>query len=204
MVAGKPNAMFKKIVSTMHPEQGSPVPADPAIHPRGYCRPSVRITTTRDRSRQRRASETVDWIVLTQPIECGRRRYRTLRQLYPMNARPVQTATALHSQFWPTLKFRLKPMFRTLALSTTCLLFAVGSSHAACYERRLTGEGQEGKNIDQILAYGQCVKAEQRARVGKWVCQVSSTAGISREQRRVISDRISPANERFSLRLRSK
>ena len=26
--------------------------------------------------------------------------------------------------------------------------------------------------------YGQCVKAEQRARVGKWVCQVSKTAGM--------------------------
>jgi carbonic anhydrase len=45
MVAGKPNAMFKKIVSTMPREEGSPVSADPAIHPRGYCRPSVRITT---------------------------------------------------------------------------------------------------------------------------------------------------------------
>jgi hypothetical protein len=54
------------------------------------------------------------------------------------------------------------------------------------------------KSIDQILAYGQCVKAEQRARVGKWVCQVSSTAGMKvDEQRRVISDRINPANERF-------
>ena len=30
------------------------------------------------------------------------------------------------------------------------------------------------KNIDQVFAYGQCVKAEQRARVGKWVCQVST------------------------------
>jgi hypothetical protein len=93
----------------------------------------------------------------------------------------------------------MKPMFRTLALSTTCLLFAVGSSHAACYETAFKLEkDKKEKNIDQILAYGQCVKAEQRARVGKWVCQVSSTAGMKvDEQRRVISDRISPANERF-------
>ncbi len=34
------------------------------------------------------------------------------------------------------------------------------------------------KNIDQVFAYGQCVKAGQRARVGKWVCQVSKTAGM--------------------------
>jgi hypothetical protein len=93
----------------------------------------------------------------------------------------------------------MKPMFRTLALSTTCLLFAVGSSHAACYETAFKLEkDKKEKNIDQILAYGQCVKAEQRVRVGKWVCQVSRTAGMQiDEQRRVISDQISPANEKF-------
>ena len=93
----------------------------------------------------------------------------------------------------------MKSMFRTLVLSATCLLFAVSSGHAVCYHsaHKLEKDKKE-KNIDQILAYGQCVKAEQRARVGKWACQVSSTAGMKvDEQRRVISDRISPANERF-------
>ena len=93
----------------------------------------------------------------------------------------------------------MKSMLRILALSTTCLLFAMGSSHAVCHDTAFKLEkDKKEKNIDQILAYGQCVKAEQRARVGKWVCQVSSTAGMKvDEQRRVISDRISPANERF-------
>ena len=93
----------------------------------------------------------------------------------------------------------MKAMFQILALSTACLLFAVGSSHAVCHDSAFKLEkDKKEKNIDQILAYGQCVKAEQRARVGKWVCQVSSTAGMKvDEQRRVISDRISPANERF-------
>ena len=93
----------------------------------------------------------------------------------------------------------MKSMFRILALSTTCLLFAAASSHAACHDSAFKLEkDKKEKNIDQILAYGQCVKAEQRARVGKWVCQVSSTAGMKvDEQRRVISDRISPANEKF-------
>ncbi len=93
----------------------------------------------------------------------------------------------------------MKSMFRILALSTICLLFEVGSSHAVCHQSafRLEKDKKE-KNIDQILAYGQCVKAEQRARVGKWVCQVSNTAGMKiDEQRRVISDKIGPANERF-------
>ena len=93
----------------------------------------------------------------------------------------------------------MKSMFRISALSATCLLFAVGSSRAACHDAAFKLEkDKKDKNIDQILAYGQCVKAEQRARVGKWACQVSSTAGMKvDEQRRVISDRISPANERF-------
>jgi hypothetical protein len=93
----------------------------------------------------------------------------------------------------------MKSMFRISALSATCLLFAVGSSRAACHDAAFKLEkDKKDKNIDQILAYGQCVKAEQRARVGKWACQVSSTAGMKvDEQRRVISDRISPAHERF-------
>lgn len=93
----------------------------------------------------------------------------------------------------------MKSMFGIAAVSTTCLLFAVGSSHAACHGSAFKLEkDKKERNIDQILAYGQCVKAEQRARVGKWACQVSSTAGMKvDEQRRVTSDRISPANERF-------
>jgi hypothetical protein len=90
-------------------------------------------------------------------------------------------------------------MFRVLTLSMICLLFSVGSSHAVCHDTAFKLEkDKKEKNIDQILAYGQCIKAEQRARVGKWVCQVSRTSGMKvDEQRRVISDRIGPANERF-------
>jgi hypothetical protein len=93
----------------------------------------------------------------------------------------------------------MESMFRILALSATCLLFAVGSAHAVCHDAAFKLEkDNKVKNIDQILAYGQCIKAEQRARVGKWACQVSSTAGMKvDEQRRVISNRISPANEKF-------
>jgi hypothetical protein len=95
-------------------------------------------------------------------------------------------------------------MLRVLALSTTCLLFSVGSSHAVCHDASFKLEkGKKETNIDQILAYGQCVKAEQRTRVGKWACKVSSTAGMKvDEQRRVISDRISPAHERFSVTIK--
>jgi hypothetical protein len=93
----------------------------------------------------------------------------------------------------------MKSMFRILALSMTCLLLAVGSSQATCHQSAFNLEkDKKEKNIDQILAYGQCVKAEQRARVGKWACNVSSTAGMKvDDQRQVISDRISPPNEKF-------
>jgi hypothetical protein len=90
-------------------------------------------------------------------------------------------------------------MLRILTLSTTCLLLSVGSGHAVCHDSAFKLEkDKKEKNIDQILAYGRCIKAEQRARVGKWACQVSSTAGMKvDEQRRVISDRGAPANEKF-------
>jgi hypothetical protein len=88
-VAGKPNAMFKKIVSTMPWEQGSPVPADPAIDPRGllptqraYYHYEGSLTTPP-------CSETVDWIVLTHPMEVDEDDIARFAKLFPMNARPV-------------------------------------------------------------------------------------------------------------------
>ena len=93
----------------------------------------------------------------------------------------------------------MESMFRILALSTACLLFAVGGSHAVCYDSAFKLEkDKKEKNIDQILAYGQCIKAEQRVRVGKWACQVSRAAGMKLdEQRRVTGEQNSPTNEKF-------
>ena len=91
IVAGKPNAMFKKIVSTMLRDEGSPVPADPVIHPggllptqRAYYHYAGSLTTPP-------CSETVDWIVLTHPIEVDEADIARFAKLYPMNARPVQS-----------------------------------------------------------------------------------------------------------------
>ena len=90
MVAGKPNAVFKKIVSTMPLEEGPPVPADPAIDPsrllpaeRAYYHYEGSLTTPP-------CSETVDWIVLAHPIEVDDVDIARFANLYPMNARPVQ------------------------------------------------------------------------------------------------------------------
>ena len=66
----------------------------------------------------------------------------------------------------------MKSIFLTLSVSTTWLLFAMGSSHAICHDTAFKLEkDKKEKNIDRILAFGQCVKAEQRVRVGKWACQ---------------------------------
>ena len=80
MAAGRANAVFNKIVSTM-PEKGGPaVAADRAINPnallpggsRSYYRYEGSLTTPP-------CSETVDWLLLADPIG-GRCRYRALRK----------------------------------------------------------------------------------------------------------------------------
>src|SRR5262249_10282285 len=90
LVPGKPNQVFNKIVSTMPAQEGPPVPADPAIDPnrllpaqRAYYHYEGSLTTPP-------CSETVDWIVLRQPMEVDESDIARFRQLYPMNARPVQ------------------------------------------------------------------------------------------------------------------
>jgi carbonic anhydrase len=90
LVAGKPNPVFKKIVSTMPMEEGSPVQADPAIDPnrllpvqRAYFHYEGSLTTPP-------CSETVDWIVLTHPVEVDEADIARFAKLYPMNARPAQ------------------------------------------------------------------------------------------------------------------
>jgi len=90
MFAGKPNEVFRKIVSTMPMEEGPAVPADPAIDPgrllpaqRAYYHYEGSLTTPP-------CSETVDWIVLAHPIEVDETDIIRFAKVYPMNARPVQ------------------------------------------------------------------------------------------------------------------
>jgi carbonic anhydrase len=90
MVPGRSNPAFKKIAAMMPSEEGPPVPADPSIDPnrllpaqRTYFHYEGSLTTPP-------CSETVDWIVLRQPIEVEESDIARFGQLYPMNARPVQ------------------------------------------------------------------------------------------------------------------
>lgn len=87
---GGANAVFNKIVSTMPAEEGPAVAADRAIDParllparRRYYHYAGSLTTPP-------CSETVDWIVLAEPLEVAAADIARFAKLYAMNARPVQ------------------------------------------------------------------------------------------------------------------
>jgi carbonic anhydrase len=90
MTAGKANPVFSTIVSTMPSAAGPPVKADPAIDANGllpagrsYYRYAGSLTTPP-------CSETVDWLVLADPIAVEEADIARFAKLFPMNARPVQ------------------------------------------------------------------------------------------------------------------
>ena len=92
MVAGKPNPVFSKIVATMPRHEGETVKADPAINPNGllprrlaYYRYPGSLTTPP-------CSETVEWLLLTDPIQVADADIASFAELYAMNARPAQKA----------------------------------------------------------------------------------------------------------------
>jgi carbonic anhydrase len=90
MTNGKPNRAFNTMVLTMPNRAGPPVKADPKIDPnaflpakRSYYRYSGSLTTPP-------CSETVDWSLLTEPIQVAQADIASFAVLYKLNARPVQ------------------------------------------------------------------------------------------------------------------
>jgi carbonic anhydrase len=90
MTTGKANRVFNKVVSTMPDKEGPAVKADAGIDPNGllparrsYYRYEGSLTTPP-------CSETVDWLLLTDPIQVAETDVATFAKLYPLNARPVQ------------------------------------------------------------------------------------------------------------------
>jgi len=90
MTAGRTNGVFAKIVSTMPQTEGPAMKADTGIDPNGllpaarsYYRYWGSLTTPP-------CSETVDWLLLTDPIQVAEADIARFAKLFPMNARPVQ------------------------------------------------------------------------------------------------------------------
>jgi carbonic anhydrase len=90
MTAGRANPSFNKVVATMPPKEGPAVPADPGIDPnrflparRTYFRYEGSLTTPA-------CDETVNWLLLTQPMPAAEADIDAFAKLYANNARPVQ------------------------------------------------------------------------------------------------------------------
>ncbi len=90
MATGRANPAFNKVVTTMPDKEGPAVKADPAIDPNGllpgdlaYYRYAGSLTTPP-------CAETVEWLLLTEPVEVAEADVAAFAKLYPMNARPAQ------------------------------------------------------------------------------------------------------------------
>ena len=91
MIAGKSNPVFSKIITTMPSHEGETVKADTAINPnvllpRGrlaYYRYPGSLTTPP-------CSETVEWLLLTDPVQVAEADITAFAKVYEMNSRPAQ------------------------------------------------------------------------------------------------------------------
>ncbi|TMJ28542.1 MAG: carbonic anhydrase [Alphaproteobacteria bacterium] len=90
MAAGRANAAFNKIVSTMPDKEGPAIAADRAINPNALLPPSRSYYRYEGSLTTPPCSETVDWLVLTDPIQVADADITRFARLFPMNARPVQ------------------------------------------------------------------------------------------------------------------
>lgn len=90
IATGRANPVFRRIVATMPVAPGPAIAADAGIDPngllpqaRGYFTYAGSLTTPP-------CSETVSWMLLTDPIEVAGDDVAAFAKLYPMNARPAQ------------------------------------------------------------------------------------------------------------------
>ncbi len=93
MVAGRPNPVFSRIIANAPAHVGETTKADPAINPNGllprrlaYCRYPGSLTTPP-------CSETVEWLLLMEPIQVAEADIAGFANFYAMNARPAQKAS---------------------------------------------------------------------------------------------------------------
>lgn len=92
MAAGKANPAFARVAATMPAKAGGEAKADPGFNPGrmlprrlSYFRYPGSLTTPP-------CSETVEWLLLSRPIEVVQADIDAFAKLYPANARPAQKA----------------------------------------------------------------------------------------------------------------
>ena len=90
MTTGAANPAFNKVVATMPEKEGPPTKADPAIDPNGFLPRDLAYYRYNGSLTTPPCAETVEWLLLTQPIEVGEADVAAFARLYPMNARPAQ------------------------------------------------------------------------------------------------------------------
>jgi carbonic anhydrase len=90
MSTGKANAAFAKVAATMPAKEGPAVKADAGFNPNdmlprklSHFRYPGSLTTPP-------CAETVEWLLLTNPITVAESDVAAFAKLYPLNARPVQ------------------------------------------------------------------------------------------------------------------
>ena len=103
----------------------------------------------------------------------------------------------LHCVFWSRVSPVEKNFNRCvqlLFLIITALCLACIDCHATCFPTRYElSPGAKERNLSEILDYGHCVKAEQKARIGRWSCRILRTAGIRQnENGRMFAGAIAP------------
>ena len=92
MVAGKHNPVFSKIIATMPTHEGETVKADPAINPNGLLPGRLSCYRYPGSLTTPPGSETVEWLLLTDPVQVADADIAGFAKLYAMNARPAQKA----------------------------------------------------------------------------------------------------------------
>jgi carbonic anhydrase len=90
MTGGKPNPTFSKIVATMPQKEGPAVKADAAINPNALLPPGRTYFKYEGSLTVPPCNETVDWMLLSQPIQVADADIAAFGKLYAMNARPAQ------------------------------------------------------------------------------------------------------------------
>jgi carbonic anhydrase len=91
ITAGRTNKAFNNIVLTMPNRAGSQIKAESAVDPNAFLPPKRNYYRYAGSLTEPPCSETVDWFVLSDPVQVAEADINSFARLYPKNARPVQS-----------------------------------------------------------------------------------------------------------------